>query len=674
MLRVNRLRIEIDTSNGLYGFDEEFHGGLNFIASKENTCGKSSVLDAIYYGLGFEEIIGGRGEKVLTAVYKSTIKDGETVCDVLKSRVLIELNNGADTITVFRSALDVQRKSNLVTVYYSPMNAIYEKETVHDEMYIHLPNAAVNEKGYHKFLESFIGFDLPDVSTSDNTERKLYLQLVFSGMFIEQKRGWADLFSAMPYLGVKDARKRVVEFIIGLEVTKNERWRNDLAFKESRVKDYWHNIYRDIYNEANRVNCKFIGIPQKPEVLDMDFDSGIYVFKGDESGPLLNGYIESLWEKYSKLSEYTPKVVDNYKEIEAELQETEAAIDEFETEVSELRKAFYSENLSINKLVEELENIRVDISNNTDARKLRDLGADVGSLVLQNICPVCNQKIQDTLLPSQEEFSFMSIDDNIKHLNAQKEMYEFALQGHREHKKELDEAIQDLTSRITALRRLAQSLRNDIYAVNEEVSESQVYKKLEIKREIEELEKFQMFFEHSIEKVKHLAEQWKAYEEERKRLPKKKFTDEDEDKLECLKSHFIQSLQDYGYKSVDTLDAVEISRETYLPIKENFDMKFDSSASDNIRAIWAFTVALMNTAIDKLGNHPTMLIFDEPDQHSIVMKDLVSFFNSIIEIKNKCQVIVGITIKDRDTEMAIEQLNKENYHMIEIQERAIRKL
>lgn len=103
-------------------------------------------------------------------------------------------------------------------------------------------------------------------------------------------------------------------------------------------------------------------------------------------------------------------------------------------------------------------------------------------------------------------------------------------------------------------------------------------------------------------------------------------------------------------------------------------MKFDSSASDNIRAIWAFTVALMKTAADKLGNHPTMLIFDEPDQHSIVMKDLVSFFNSIINIKNMCQVIIGITVKDRDTAMAIEQLNKENYHIIEIQERAIKKL
>lgn len=102
-------------------------------------------------------------------------------------------------------------------------------------------------------------------------------------------------------------------------------------------------------------------------------------------------------------------------------------------------------------------------------------------------------------------------------------------------------------------------------------------------------------------------------------------------------------------------------------------MKFESSASDNIRAIWAFTVALMKTAADKLGNHPIILIFDEPDQHSIVMKDLVSFFNSIIEIKNMCQVIVGITVKGSDTEKAIEQLSVENHHMIEIHNQSIRK-
>lgn len=64
MLRINRLRIEIQTENGVYGVSEQFTDGLNFIASEDNTCGKSSVLEGIYYGLGFEEIIGGKGEKV----------------------------------------------------------------------------------------------------------------------------------------------------------------------------------------------------------------------------------------------------------------------------------------------------------------------------------------------------------------------------------------------------------------------------------------------------------------------------------------------------------------------------------------------------------------------------------------------------------------------------------
>ncbi|WP_185974032.1 hypothetical protein [Brevibacillus sp. LEMMJ03] len=55
-------------------------------------------------------------------------------------------------------------------------------------------------------------------------------------------------------------------------------------------------------------------------------------------------------------------------------------------------------------------------------------------------------------------------------------------------------------------------------------------------------------------------------------------------------------------------------------------MKFDSSASDNIRAIWAFTVALFQTSHEKGGNHPGLLIFDEPAQHSIVTNDYETVF------------------------------------------------
>ena len=88
MLRINRLRVEINTANGMYGIDESFKKGLNFVASKENTCGKSSILAAIYYCLGFEQILGGVagiGGKVLTSAFKNTIDDNGKSWNVTES-------------------------------------------------------------------------------------------------------------------------------------------------------------------------------------------------------------------------------------------------------------------------------------------------------------------------------------------------------------------------------------------------------------------------------------------------------------------------------------------------------------------------------------------------------------------------------------------------------------
>ena len=72
MPKINRIRIEITTEEGLCGFDANFNQGLNLLVSNENTCGKSSVLAAVYYCLGLEEILGGRNEKVLTSVYNTS--------------------------------------------------------------------------------------------------------------------------------------------------------------------------------------------------------------------------------------------------------------------------------------------------------------------------------------------------------------------------------------------------------------------------------------------------------------------------------------------------------------------------------------------------------------------------------------------------------------------------
>ncbi|MFR1888367.1 MAG: hypothetical protein ACLSX0_01185 [Anaerostipes caccae] len=676
MLRVNRLKIIINTDNGEYGFDEKFYEGLNFIASPNNTCGKSSVIEGIYYGLGFEQIIGGEGEKVLTDAYKSFIKDGDNVYTVLQSKIYLEISNGVDDITILRTAKMEGRKSKLITVYYCKMDHIEDEDIEREDMYVLSPNAALNKKGFHNFLEKFLGLSLPTVPTSDDKERKLYLQLLFSAMFIEQKRGWADLFSAMPYLGgIKDSKKRIVEFLIGLETIENEKKRNELSQKEKSIKQNWESVLSTIHIESNRINCKVQGVPSQPEILELGFEKGVHVFKSiSEKFITIETYITELKSEYEQLSAVVPKIADNYDEIEEELFKTEACIEELMATQSDIRKQYNIESFAIKKLQDELDNIKIDIVNNKDAKKLRDLGSKIDSEILGDICPVCHQPIQDSLLPYQNKYVYMSIDDNIKHLNAQKEMYEFALNARKQRKIELDGSLKQIVSKISTLTRLAKSLRNDISSVDENISESIVFRKFEISKEIEDLENISELIKKQIEKLRELSFEWSAYLQQKSKIPKNKFSKNDYGKLKALQNNFIRNLENYAYSSIDSLDKLEISKETYLPTVENFDMKYGSSASDGIRAIWAFTMALMQTSIEKLGNHVNMLIFDEPDQHSIIMEDLKSFIDSILLLKEKSQVILGITIKDQDTKEVIENLDPKNYHMIEIKTKAFMKI
>jgi hypothetical protein len=267
----------------------------------------------------------------------------------------------------------------------------------------------------------------------------------------------------------------------------------------------------------------------------------------------------------------------------------------------------------------------------------------------------------------------MSVDDNIKHLDAQKDMLEFALDGHKKNKNVIKATIHNFEIRLFTLRRLAKSIRNDLYSVNDDLSETVIRKRLEIENKIQNLNNFIEYIKNKKEEFKELSNQWMQYLDDKAALPTNKLSDLDEQKILFLQKSFISNLQNYGYKSVSNLNEVKISKDTYLPITEGFDMKFDSSASDNIRAIWAFTMGLMQTATNLGGNHPNILIFDEPDQHSIVIADMEQFFNSIIEFKGACQVLIGITIKDSDTRNAIDKLDSNKYKIIRIGAKAFTK-
>ncbi|WP_226670336.1 hypothetical protein [Metabacillus litoralis] len=646
---------------------------MNIICSEKNTSGKSSIISSVYYGLGLEEIIGGKGHNVLSSAFKTKVEyEGEL--DVLESKVFLEISNGSEDVTILRAAKMKNRNSNLMTIFYSKMDRIHDKVTISEDMYVHSQNSATSNKGFFTFLEAFLGLDLPSVPSTDDKERKLYLQLIFSSMLIEQKRGWSDLFSGMPHFGIREPKKRVIEYLLNMDTLKNEKIRHRLKIKESRIVEKWKQVFHETDKNIRNMGLMLKGVNENVEILE-DPDQLIKVIYQDDDRTLtLDEYIEMKRNELQSLIKVKPKEIDNFHELKKELRQIEEDVIEHEEKIKQLKINVNNERSSLDRLLNSLNLIQTDITNNHDAKKLRNLGSKEGFNSFKDICPTCNQPISDTLLVSQNVADVMSIDDNIKHLKSQEKLFEFAIEQKKTNIKNIESNISILENTVSKLYRLSRVTRNDIFAIDGSVSESTIYKKVELNKTIEELEKVKTDIEETKEEFKQLSDVWKQYLADLNKLPENKFTNLDERKIKSLRDNFVSNLKVFGYRSSSDINKVMISKDTYMPTIENFDLKFDSSASDHIRRIWAFTIALVQTSNELNGNHPGILIFDEPGQHSIVVEDMEAFLDSLKILAAKTQVIVGITIKETDTREVIFKKISEGCKGIIIKDRAFNKL
>ena len=660
MLQINRVQIKIETNKGTMGADHAFKKGLNLIYSSENTSGKSSIISAIYYGLGFEEIIGGKGPKVLGPAFKNKIKHENTEQDVLESKIFLEISNGKKTITIFRSVQMENRDSNLITVYHSDLESI--STATKEDMYAHLQYSAMREKGFFTFLEKFIGFTLPSVPTNTEVDRKLYLQLVFSSMLIEQKHGWADILSGMPHFGIKEAKKRVIEYILNLDIFEIIKSRIKLKQKKERLQMSWENEYKYYISKLDENSLQFIGIPKKVQLINEEDLDIIYVYN-EEKITLLD-YIGRLEKEESSLVNIQRKNNIDFDELSNELKEIQQEILIAEKRLGNANTLLLREVDSISNLKDSLELIKKDIVNNKDAKRLQKIGSNEDFDIFKNRCPTCEQELEDSVLISQNLSPVMSIDQNIIHLESQKETFEFIIKQKEESINLISSEIKEFQQAKDKLILLANIINNDLYALDGTYSESTVLKKVLLKQKIQVLKNLLDQTQNIYSIFIKLSNLWRVNLEGIKKIPKSNLTKNDIAKLDSLRDSFVKNLYNFGYKSNVDDKMIQISEDTYLPLVKNFDMKFDSSASDHIRGIWAFTIALLQTAQLYDAAHSNLIIFDEPGQHSIIIEDIRALFDTLNGLKG--QFILGITANDENIKTLIIEEENRGVNTIEI--------
>jgi chromosome segregation ATPase len=385
-------------------------------------------------------------------------------------------------------------------------------------------------------------------------------------MFIEQKHGWSDILSGMPVFGIRESKKRVVEYVLGLDTLKNEKVRDYLNALKSQLEREWEQLTSDMQREVYSENCDIINLPPHPCVLtDKDYSR---ITISTSGGLPIADEVVRLQTEYTGLRQLKPRVIDNFEALNSELSETETAILKLESDFSLMVKKLTNGNEAINRLTSDLEIVNSDIRNNEDAARLQKFGSDaMGDELSVNVCPTCKQSIQDNLLTVGTDSGFMHIEDNIQHLKEQKKMLEFSINSRKNTHDELKREKQQIEINLQKLRQLAQTLRSDLYTtIDTEASEAIMLKRIEVSRQIARLSKLQITSAAMPDKLKELSSQWNSYLDQKGKLPRHALSDSDSEKIRYLKMRFINNLLNPYKKPANSLYYKELWQKQGNPL------------------------------------------------------------------------------------------------------------
>lgn len=152
MFKINRLVVIIKAENDYYGNDFSFNEKLNIIRG-ENSHGKSTCIDLIFYALGLEELIDRKNDSVLKSAVRELIDTEEGKKKVDESKVYLEISSHDNKIiTLERSIKILNVDSRIVKVY--KCNYEHIKNQIPEDYYLHDAGAAKNELGFHRFLKN----------------------------------------------------------------------------------------------------------------------------------------------------------------------------------------------------------------------------------------------------------------------------------------------------------------------------------------------------------------------------------------------------------------------------------------------------------------------------------------------------------------------------------------
>lgn len=634
-LTLLELRLDVLTSEKRFRETINFIDRLNIIRA-ENTKGKSSIINSLLYALGMEELLGGKNSKTMKPALKERIKiSGKTELDVVESKVHLKIMNiDKEKIEIVRWIKSKDNDERLIKIKFldEPNRAI-------EDYYVHLSGSAISRKGFHKFLIDFLKVELPSVVTYSENEVPLYLQTIFPYFFIEQKKGWQGFYSSVSGgYKIRDVSKRAFEYLLNMDVLENQKKKEELKIKKTSITNNWSNLLKSFEILANNAKGYFDNLTEIPQE---SFDIKFYIYDKNQKAVLIQDKIKELDENIRKSDFSKPQFIGEINEKqEAELKKYEFELLVLQEELDASRNELSLEKKNLLDMEDTKISLEVDLGNNIEANKLQKLGVGLISEDISEVCPVCSQHYENSLISNQEILT-LSLSDNIAFIKEQINTLKFGIVQTINIIKTKERKLKKIEEVVSFYRARIQIIKSELMENPKLLSKKELEKLVDMKFEHKVLVQFYEEYKIYNKQLDSIKLEWNKYTSEKANLPKEYFSELDKEKLKYFEKKFKKMLNSVGFSSVD-VNQISISLDKYVPQVDGFDIKFDASASDNIRVIWSYTIAILLTSLKFEGNHPGFIVFDEPGQQQMSFESQKELFESLMNYK--VQSVVGTSV------------------------------
>ncbi len=635
-IAVENIELTAQTNGGEFSVDIPLSKGLNVIRA-ENSSGKSTCVNAIAYGLGLEAILGPRSKRPFPKSLYEVIYDNKTDENeyyVSSSRVCLILKNSANDVA--HVSRDILGDESKVTVRQN------EKDTDYFLGSSGKVGSAKSERGFHSWLARFIGWELPNVVTFDGGEVKLYLECIFSLFFIEQKRGWSEIQANIPTVyGIKNVKKTSVEFCLGIDSFEHEKKLTRLKNSVEKSEHEWDKLRSAAEGVADFNSVILNSIPDLKNYKD-SFDVEFLYQDGDTTYSVsqrqrsLKALIENISKDVAaatpdseKLSSQQAILRTLRREAEKNSEDTELAM------------------LSLSDVESKISTLNNELDRYQQLRRLRDVGSSIEVDLDTKTCPICESELYDTLGNRSVKREPMTLDENIEFLKNQAEFYVNIKIRNAETLKNYQSSGKLIAARIGKESKVLEDLRKDLDDINGE-TKALIRQKLQAEIELRETDKLGSSLNDLKGQAARIFSAWSGSVAALKALRGASSGNNRALVIRELLGLIKGNLQAFNFTPA-AIGYISLSEQTLRPEQDGYDIVAETSASDYIRIIWAYTLALLQLAGQKDDVlHGGFIVFDEPRQHEASKFSFANLIDKASESKGFEGQVIFATSLDVD--------------------------